>query len=256
MTTKGIAAYHLSEPFPLIMSVPHGGTHFPRAMRTALTMPATSLWSDWDTAELYNLGADSPIPLVTTGLSRFVADPNRTPIPPLHGDFWSTAVPARDPSGVGLYDRELTEPELHARLELAHVPYHQALDAAINLALRRHRNVLLLDLHSFGMPLEVDVILGDGDGTTASSAASDRVEAALRNAGFSVARNLRFTGGYIIRRWAESERVDAVQLELNQRRYLHVSDVEGNRPQPRRNPSGWARTRRAIRATTKSLAVH
>ncbi len=255
MTSHGIAAYHLNEPFPLVLSVPHGGTRFPRAMRAALTIPAESLWSDWDTAELYNLGDGTPIPLVTTGLSRFVADPNRTPKPPLHGDFWSTVVPARGPSGVALYDRELTESELHARLDLAHGPYHQALDAAINAALQRHRNVLLLDLHSFGMPLEADVILGDGNGTTASTAMSDRVEDALRAAGLSVARNLRFTGGYIVQRWAESERVDAVQLELNQRCYLHLSDVEQNRPQPRRSPSGWAQTRRAIQAVTRSLAV-
>ncbi|MGY2128068.1 N-formylglutamate amidohydrolase [Blastococcus sp. SYSU DS0617] len=249
-----VATSHLDAPVPLVLSVPHGGTGFPARYRAGLRVAPATLWSDWHTADLYDLTGEVAVPVVTTGLSRFVADPNRAPVAPLHGDFWSTAVPATDPAGALLYDRGLSPDELRERLDLAHAPYHRALDRAVAAALRRHPRVLLLDLHSFGLPLGADVVLGDVDGSTAGAEASDRVERALRHEGFTVARNLRFPGGHIVRRWAGEARVDAVQVELDQRCYLVGSDVEGNRPRPRRDPAGWARTRQAITAAIRSLA--
>lgn len=250
-----VATFHLDAPAALVLSVPHGGTLVPAAFAEGLRVPPASLWSDWQTAELYDLTGELAVPTVMARLSRFVADPNRAPVAPLHGGFWSTAVPAQDPTGAQLYDRTLPTWELQDRLDLAHVPYHRALDRAVAAALRRHPRVLLLDLHSFGLPLGMDVVLGDANGSTAGAAASNRVEQALRHEGFTVARNLRFTGGYIVRRWADDERVDAIQMELDQRRYLDASDVEDNRPHPRRDRVGWATTRRALAAVIRSLAI-
>ena len=121
--------------------------------------------------------------------------------------------------------------------------------------MHRHPRVLVLDLHSFGLSLGVDVVLGDGNGSTAGAAAVGRVEQLLRREGFTVARNLRFTGGYIVRRWADDDRVDAVQVELDQRRYLEITDVEERRPHPRQDPAGWVTTRRALAAAFRSLAI-
>ncbi|MGY1843360.1 N-formylglutamate amidohydrolase [Modestobacter sp. SYSU DS0875] len=255
MAGGDVTTLHSSEPAAVLLSVPHGGRHVPQVYTEGLRLPPETLWSDWYTAELFDLSDQLSVPTVLTRLSRFVADANRALAPPLHGDFWSTAVPARDPAGVPLYDRELTNEDLQARLDMAHGPYHQALDRAVNAALQQHRRVLLLDLHSFGLPLGVDVVLGDGNGRTASADASDRVERALRQAGLTIARNVRFTGGYIVERWADDERVDAVQIELNQRRYLRISDVEENRPSPPRDPAGWAETRRAMTAAVRSLVA-
>ena len=218
-----VATFHLDAPAALVVSVPHGGTHVPASCTEGLRVPPEQLWSDWRTAELFDLTAELVVPTVVARLSRFVADPNRAPVEPLHGDFWSTAVPARDPVGAPLYDRPLSNEELQYRLELAHVPFHRALDGAVTAALRRHPRVLLLDLHSFGLPLGVDVVLGDGNGSTAGAAAGDRVE--------------------------------PLQVALDQRRYLEVSDVEGNRPRPRPHPAGWVTTRRALAAVLRSL-VH
>lgn len=250
-----VATSHLDAPAAVVLSVPHGGTAVPPSYAQGLRVPPESLWSDWQTAELFGLTGELAVPTVMARWSRFVADPNRAPVAPLHGDFWSTAIPARDPSGAQLYDRMLTAAELQARLDLAHAPYHRALDRAVTAALRRHPRVLLLDMHSFGLPLGVDVVLGDGNGTTAGAAATDRVEQAFGSAGFTVARNLRFTGGHIVRRWTGDERVDAVQIELDQRCYLVARDVAANRPQPRRDPAGWAATRQAITTAVRSLAV-
>lgn len=249
-----VATFHLDAAVPLVLSVPHGGTSLPGSCTAGLRIPAADLWSDWYSAELYDVTGELAVPTVMAGLSRFVADVNRAPVAPLHGSFWSTPVPARDPDGTPLYDRPLTEQELQARLELAHAPYHRALDRAVAAASSRHPRVLLLDLHSFGVPLGVDVVLGDGNGSTADAAASDRVERALLRQGFTVARNLRFTGGHVVRRWADDERVDAIQLELDQRRYLRTSEVDENRPGPARDPARWSTTRLAIVTALRSLA--
>jgi N-formylglutamate amidohydrolase len=253
--SAAVATFHLDAPTALVLSVPHGGTLVPASCAEGLRVPPEQLWSDWRTAELFDLTAELVVPTVVARLSRFVADPNRPPIEPLHGDFWSTAIPARDPAGARLYEHPLTSEELQRRLELAHVPFHRALDRAVAAALRRHPRVLLLDLHSFGLPLGADVVLGDGNGATAGAAASDRVEMAFNRAGFTVARNLRFTGGWIVRRWAEVERVDALQVELDQRRYLENSDIEENRPHPRLDVTGWATTRRALATVIRWLVL-
>jgi len=252
-SSPAVATFHLDAPAALVLSVPHGGTQMPAPCAEGLRVAPEQLWSDWRTAELFDLTAELLVPTVVARLSRFVADPNRAPVEPLHGDFWSTAVPARDPAGATLYDRPLSNEELQYRLELAHVPFHRALDRAGAAALHRHPRVLLLDLHSFGLPLGVDVVLGDGDGSTASTGAGDRVELAFRREGFTVARNLRFTGGHIVRRWADDARVDALQVELDQRLYLEIPDVEENRVHPRLDPAGWATTRRAVAAVLRSL---
>jgi N-formylglutamate amidohydrolase len=41
-----------------------------------------------------------------------------------------------------------------------------------------------------------------------------------------VRRNARFSGGWTVRRFADHAGLDAVQIELNQRRYLILNDDE------------------------------
>ena len=48
------------------------------------------------------------------------------------------------------------------------------------------------------------------------------LEDALGERGLAVRRNERYPGGWTVRRFAGHERVDAIQVELNQRRYLDL----------------------------------
>lgn len=153
-------------------------------------------------------------------------------------------VPATDPMGASIYRTLLAPAEIVRRVEVAHRPFHQLLDHAVAALRRDHGRVLLLDLHSFGMPLDSDVVIGDVHGTSASSDAVRAAERALRSVGFATARNARFPGGWIPRRFAATEDVDAVSIELNQRCYL-------NPPRCRRVADGPA-----ILAATVSAARH
>ena len=78
------------------------------------------------------------------------------------------------------------------------------------------------DLHSFGRPHPGDVLLGDRRGLTARPEAVALLSGALAGRGFDVRLNERLTGGWTVQRFAAHDRVDAIQVELSQRRYLDL----------------------------------
>jgi N-formylglutamate deformylase len=209
-------------PVPVVACVPHGGRDFPAGMAGELYVRPDRLWADWLTRELYAFAPELGITTVTTSLSRFVADVNRDPASG-HGAFWSSVVCAMQPNGLPVYRRELTAAEVGDRVALAHEPFHRALDAVIERLLRRFPRLLLLDLHSFGRPLDGDVILGDQHGTTARPEATELVAAELGARGLAVRHNGRYPGGWTVRRLGGRPGVDAIQVELNQRCYLDLA---------------------------------
>jgi N-formylglutamate deformylase len=239
-------------PLPVVACLPHGGGDFPADLAGELALSPGGLWSDWLTRELYAFLPGLGITTITTPFSRFVADVNRDPAGERHGGFWTSVVAARTPDGQPVYRRPLSRAEIRHRIRLAHVPYHRGLDAAVARLLRRFPRLLLLDLHSFGLPLAGEVILGDCRGATARPAAVRLLAGALRGSGFRVSLNERFSGGWTVRRFAGCDRVDAVQIELSQRCYLDLD--AGSYPPPPR-PAAFRHTQRALRtAVTKAAA--
>jgi N-formylglutamate deformylase len=207
---------------PVVACLPHGGREIPAELTAELAVSQEFLWCDWLTKELYDFLPDLGITTVTTAYSRFVADVNRDPGGEQHGGFWTSAVPARMPNGRAIYRRPITSAEIASRIQLAHEPFHEALDEVIRELLRTSPRLLLLDLHSFGAGLDGDVILGDRNGATARPGAVAAVAAALHAQGFGIRLNERFTGGWTVRRFTGNDQVDAIQVELNQRRYLDL----------------------------------
>lgn len=237
---------------PVVACLPHGGLDYPDVLASALAVRPEILWSDWQTRELYEFLPELGITTIATGFSRFIADVNRDPGGEQHGGFWTSVVAARMPNGRAIYSRPLTPGEIGHRIRLAHEPFHLAVDRAVRGLLARFPRVLLLDLHSFGAGLDGDVILGDRFGRTAGQAALGLVAGALEAAGLDVRRNERFAGGWTVRRFAGQERVDAIQVELNQRRYL---DLEQRR-YPQAPPAGdFGGTQRLLRRTLAEIAA-
>ena len=217
---------------PVLASLPHGGRDYPAELTGELAVSPDVLWSDWLTRELYAFLPDLGITTVRTAFSRFVADVNRDPAGEQHGGFWSSVVAARMPNGRAVYRRALTPAEIGHRVRMAHEPFHRALDAAVDRLLGRFSRVLLLDLHSFGVALDADVILGDRHGATARAGTVRLLTEAFTRHGFGVRQNERFAGGWTVRRFAGHDRVDAVQIELNQRRYLNLAGRNYPAPPP------------------------
>jgi len=154
--------------------------------------------------------------------------------------------------------RRLAEDEVRARVAAAHAPFHRMLDQELDSALRSHASALLLDLHSFGAPLGADVIIGDGNGTTARPETVAAVVDAFAWAGFTTATNLRFPGGWTVRHLAPRTEVDAIQVEINQRVYLDPAEVDARLWPPGRPASAMtlaqARLETVIERLTGRLA--
>lgn len=239
------------DPVPVIGSLPHGGRDYPSGFAGQLALSPDRLRCDWLTGELYSFLPELGIATVQTPLSRFVADVNRDPEGEQHGGFWTSVVAARTPRGQAVYRRPLRPAEIQARIGFAHEPFHHALDQSVADVIARFGRVLLLDLHSFGVQLGADVVLGDRHGTTASPAAMDLVSGAFADGGFGVLRNQRFIGGWTVRRFAGDDRVEAIQVELQQDCYLDWRGPQDGPPRP--GPSFYA-TQHRLRGVLTRLA--
>ncbi|MEO1274906.1 MAG: N-formylglutamate amidohydrolase, partial [Pseudomonadota bacterium] len=116
-------------------------------------------------------------------------------------------------------------------------PYHNALDGLLRAARAEHGTAILFDCHS--MPAEAlraaprvrgrspDIVLGDRFGAAATRATMASTQAAFERAGFLVARNAPFAGGYITQRYGRPSRgFEAVQIEINRALYLDARRLE------------------------------
>ncbi len=130
--------------------------------------------------------------------------------------------------GVEIYDKRLPFEEAIFRLEAFYRPYHAALARLLAETKARFGMSVLIDCHS--MPPVAnghDVVLGDRHGNACARELSDRIEAALRTAGFSVARNSPYAGGYTTSHYGRpAENFHAVQIELNRGLYLVEKRIE------------------------------
>jgi len=229
----------------VVASIPHGSDLLPEPFASQM-LPVEALRTDSHTAELYSFVTGLGATVVEARYSRYVADPNRDLEAPGFGPFPKGIVASTD-GWRPLYPAPLAPEAVAERIAVAHTAYHDALDRVLAERLAETPRVLLVDLHSFGVPLDVDIVLGDGRGSTASQTAVGLLGSALSDAGFRVARNQRFTGGWIVRRFAGVEAVDAVQVEVAKRLYADPAAVADRRRQVPRDPERIAALRDRLR---------
>jgi N-formylglutamate deformylase len=219
---------------PLVIDVPHAGTHVPARFAERLTAAARAVPdTDWHVEKLYAFARDAGVTLLVATHSRYVVDLNR------------------DPSGVALYpgadNTELcptrtfaSEPvyldgfapdarEIAARRTEYFEPYHAQLAAEIERVRARHGYAILLDGHSIRSEVPrffagrlPDFNLGTADGASCASSVEGAAEIVLAGAAaFTSVVNGRFKGGYVTRHYGDPARgVHALQLEIAQASYM------------------------------------
>jgi N-formylglutamate deformylase len=221
-------------PVPVVACVPHGGLDYPEDLAADLVVNPRVLWGDWLTRELYDFLPELGIATVTTSFSRFVADVNRNPDGVQHGPLrMSVVADSFGSAGRPIYRRRLTADDIRYRIRLAHEPFHQALDEVVAERLGDFSRILLLDLHSFGVRMDGDIIIGDRNGQSARPLITGLVASAFVSTGLDVRLNQRYTGGWTVGRFARHDRVDAIQVELNQRSYLNFDGHNMSEPPPK-----------------------
>ena len=219
---------------PLLISMPHIGTHIPEALQQAYTPRALALEdTDWHLDRLYDflpgLGASVLMPT----LSRYVIDLNRPPddAPMYPGASNTELCPTRFFTGDPLYCEgaapDVTERE--RRRDVYWRPYHAALADELARLRSVHGHVLLWDAHSIRSKIPwlfegrlPDLNIGTADGASADPRIADAVVRACASApGVSSVLNGRFKGGYITRQYGRpADGVHAVQLEMCQALYM------------------------------------
>ncbi len=218
---------------PLVISMPHIGTHLPaglarRMTRAALRLPDT----DWHLDRLYDfLDPFAPTILMATH-SRLVIDLNR---PPNNENLY----PGQDTTGLVPLDcgdrasiyrgAPPDESEILARRANFWNPYHARLATTLQETKARHGYALLWDAHSIRseMPrffdgLLPDLNLGTVGGRSCGLGLGDHLMSiARRTPSFTSVLDGRYQGGYITRHYGRpADNIHAVQLELSWSTYM------------------------------------
>lgn len=215
---------------PLILGLPHTGTHVPPAIRERLNDTGRALAdTDWHVERLY----DGLLPGATTvraTFHRYVIDANRPPdgASLYPGQNTTGTVPLTDFDGRPIWAQEPGPDEIAERVALYHAPYHAALAEQIARVRTRHGYAVLYDCHSIrsNIPFLFDGELpvfniGTLNGTTCAPWVQQIAERHCSASGLSTVLNGRFKGGWTTRHYGRPDQgIHAIQMELAQRAYL------------------------------------
>jgi N-formylglutamate deformylase len=227
---------------PLLVSMPHVGTHVPTEIAARLSPAARALPdTDWHVDRLYDFLDQLGASVIAANHSRYVIDLNRAPDDrPLYPGASNTELcptTGFDRQPVYLAGQGPEAAEVAARRAGTWQPYHDRLEAELRSLGARHGTVLLWDAHSIRSRVPrffegrlPDLNLGTGGGATAAPELLERLTATAAASAYSWVANGRFKGGYITRNYGRPEAgVHAVQLELSQITYMDEAPPYGFR---------------------------
>ncbi|MBL4869983.1 MAG: N-formylglutamate amidohydrolase [Robiginitomaculum sp.] len=238
---------------PIILASPHSGRHYPASFlqQTSVSLAQLRQSEDSYVDEMIKPLAQYDIPVLHALFPRCFVDVNRSANdwPPesisrrsvlddknpfqAHQRYSSShahaglgVIPTRISHGLPIYAYPLAPKLIQARLDTLYHPYHEALQALIGMAKSKFGHAIVLDFHS--MPGEkvsgkkrADFILGDRFGKSCAPETINTLHKLLSARGYTVTRNLPYAGGFITDYYGQvSERVDAVQIEINKDLYL------------------------------------
>ncbi len=233
-------------PGPLVLASPHSGRDYPAAFlaATRLTLAQLRRAEDAFVNELVAPGAaDHGVPLVAARWGRTWLDLNRDaaeidpamvvdamPVHPAQASDRVAAglgvIPRIAAHGLQIYPGRLRHSEIAARIAAVHLPYHAAITERLAAAVRANGFAVLLDCHSMPSPPVVpggapQIVIGDRFGTSAIAALVTVVERHFAAAGFRVARNAPYAGGYTTtHHGCPATGVHAVQIEVDRALYM------------------------------------
>jgi N-formylglutamate deformylase len=228
---------------PLLVSMPHVGTHLPDELARRMTDNARGVAdTDWHVDRLYDFLGGLGAAIIQATHSRYVIDLNRPPdSAPLYPGAANTGLcPTEQFDGQPLYKGGETpgDAEVQQRLERYWRPYHDRLSAELQALRAGHGIALLFEAHTIRSRVPrlfegrlPDINLGTADGKScASDLAALLIETAGEAEAYSSVLNGRFKGGYITRRYGRpAEGIHAVQLELAQLTYMDEDPPYGFR---------------------------
>ena len=219
---------------PLLISMPHVGTHLPPALAARFTDEARQVPdTDWHLERLYDFADELGASVLVATHSRYVIDLNRAPdgasLYPGQSVTGLCPVDTFDDTPIYAPGDLPGEAEIAQRREAIWQPYHAKLAEELARMNAQHGVAALWDAHSIRSVLPrffegklPDLNLGTGKGSSCDPAlARTLLGIAESAAGYTGVLNGRFTGGYITRHYGRpAQNVHAVQLEMTQSSYM------------------------------------
>jgi N-formylglutamate deformylase len=212
---------------PLLISLPHVGTHLPPNIAASLVDRALAVeHTDWHLHQLYDFAKAMGASILVPTHSRFVIDLNRPPenTPMYPGVNNTELCPTRFFTGDPLYrdGQQPSDAAVAHRLQTYWRPYHDTLAAELARMKAQHGHALLWDGHSIENPQPwlfeghlPDLNLGTADGTScAPSLRAALMQTLGQQTDYTHVMDGRFKGGYITRQYGSpADGVHAVQME-------------------------------------------
>jgi len=237
----------------VVFNSPHSGSHYQPeflessnldslAIRSSEDAFVNELFSDAPKHGAYLLSAHAPRAFIDLNRSATELDPaivqgvKRQPTNP------------RIAAGLGIIPRVVADgqvirtgkiplAEAQSRIDNYYTPYHNCLRNLIDQQRDVHGMAVLIDCHSMpqsalvSAPLvrgkKPDIILGDRFGASCDRWIVESATQIFAAAGFVVARNAPFSGGYITQHYGRpSKGVHAFQIEINRALYMNERSVE------------------------------
>jgi N-formylglutamate deformylase len=217
---------------PLLVSMPHTGTHVPEPLLGRITEEAGRLPdTDWHLERLYDFLDQLGASVLVATHSRYVVDLNRAPdnanLYP--GQDTTPLVPLDTFHKKPLYrpGQEPDTAEIAERVQTYWKPYHSQLSGELESLKKRHGYALLWDAHSIFSEVPrffsgklPSLNLGTADGRSCGSGIGEGLMQKV--SGYDAVLNGRFKGGYITRTYGDPAKgTHAVQLELSEATYLN-----------------------------------
>jgi N-formylglutamate amidohydrolase len=246
---------------PLVVSIPHTGTHLPPELAARLASDAMRAlpMTDWHLHDLYAFLPALGVTTIHATWSRFYVDLNRAPDDrPLYPGRFETGLVARETfQGETIWREPPSAVEVERHRLRVHAPYHAELARLLEATRARHGRAWLIDAHSVASKasrlhpeLAEQVFLGDRDGQTCPAAFIATVEQGFVAQGMTVVRNSPYKGGYITEHYGRLPGVAALQIEMAQRVYMDEDDPAGAHAHPR-----FARAAGQLRAVFEALVA-
>jgi N-formylglutamate amidohydrolase len=227
----------------LIFNSPHSGRLYPQSFLSASRLDALMLRRSEDAFvdELFAPCVAVGAPLMRANFPRAFLDLNREPyeLDPL---MFEGTLPAfantrslRVAGGLGtiprvvgesqaIYKKTMPADQAIARIERLYRPYHAALKALVERAMRAFGIAILIDCHSMPSGADnsaPDFVIGDRYGASAAGWIVESIERALLGASYVVRRNKPYAGGFITERYGDpANGRHSVQIEINRKLYM------------------------------------
>ena len=239
---------------PFVFNSAHSGADYPERFLRMTRLDTLSIRQSEDSLvdEIFEQAPFLGAPMLRARFPRAYLDVNREPyeLDPL---MFSDPLPntyntssQRVASGLGtiarivaekkaIYREKLTLGDAEMRIKGIYKPYHKALQELLSETLTKFGIAVLIDCHSMPpLPQKrntppAEIVLGDRFGTTCAPALIDLAESLFTQAGYVVARNQPYSGGYITRSYGQPQHnIHALQIEISRHLYLNEATRNPN----------------------------